>query len=182
MFHYENYSGYTDSVYLGAWKKDIFAKTGYFDEEMFRNQDDEFHYRAKSKGLKIYLETDIKSYYFPRSRLRSLMMQYFQYGLFKPTVLKKVNSEIKLRHLVPPLFVFYLLLVTVLSFTKYFSVLFIFPLFIYFLLNFYFSFSFQSYLKEKLLSLIIFPVLHISYGVGFILGLNNKSLKYFFNG
>ena len=48
-FHNDKKSGYVDSVYLGAWKREIFADTGLFDVDMKRNQDDEFHYRAKSK-------------------------------------------------------------------------------------------------------------------------------------
>jgi glycosyltransferase involved in cell wall biosynthesis len=42
-FHDENAEGFVDSVYLGAWRKSIFPIVGLFDEEMLRNQDDEFH-------------------------------------------------------------------------------------------------------------------------------------------
>ena len=52
-FHFEGYEGYTDSVYLGAWKKDVFKTTGLFETNLVRNQDDEFHYRAKTFGFKI---------------------------------------------------------------------------------------------------------------------------------
>ena len=111
QFHDENAKGFVDSVYLGAWKREIFYDVGYFDEKMKRNQDDEFHYRAKSKGKKIYLNPEIKSRYYPRSSFRKLFMQYYQYGLYKPLVLKKIKTEIKLRHLVPIGFVFYLMLI-----------------------------------------------------------------------
>ena len=53
-FHFEGYEGYADSVYLGAWKRSIFKTTGLFDVNFKRNQDDEFHYRAKGMGFKIY--------------------------------------------------------------------------------------------------------------------------------
>jgi len=174
-FHDENASGYVDSVYLGAWKRELFKEVGYFDEQMKRNQDDEFHYRAKSKGKKIYLNPEIRSVYYPRSTAKKLFSQYFQYGLYKPLVLKKVKSEIKIRHLIPAFFVTYLLLL--IPFTFYHPLIFVTPLLLYFLLSVYFGFNSKLNLLSKLYCLIIFPILHISYGLGFIIGLfkSNKN-------
>ncbi len=72
-FHNEEHEGFVDSVYLGAWKRSIFKDVGMFDTDMIRNQDDEFHYRAKSLGKTIYLNPEIKSFYSPRSTFRSLI-------------------------------------------------------------------------------------------------------------
>ncbi len=113
-FHFEDFEGYTDSVYLGAWKKKIFEKTGLFDTNFKRNQDDEFHYRAKSMGFKVYQSADIKLYYHPRKNLQLLFKQYYQYGLYKPLVLKKVKAATNPRHLIPSLFVIYLALLPLL--------------------------------------------------------------------
>ncbi|OGU30465.1 MAG: glycosyltransferase [Ignavibacteria bacterium GWA2_35_9] len=165
--HRVEYSGYSDHVYLGAWKRSLFEEVGYFDEGLLRNQDDEFHYRAKSKGKKIFLNSDIKSYYYPRSDFKSLIKQYFQYGVFKPIVSKKVKSEIKLRHIIPFLFVLYL----------FFSLLFFFhaiiylPLLIYILLCLFFSVKSRLNLKSMVITLFVFPAIHISYGMGYIIGL-----------
>lgn len=169
-FHNEDYEGWVDSVYLGAWKTEIFSEVGNFDTRMVRNQDDEFHYRARSKGKKIYLSPKIKSEYFPRSNYRTLFKQYFQYGYYKPLVLKKVRSEIKLRHLVPAGFFLYLLTLPV---SFWFPVILI-PMVLYISLSLYFGFRMNGTLGEKLLASSIFLVLHISYGAGFILGLDKK--------
>jgi succinoglycan biosynthesis protein ExoA len=180
QFHDDTAEGFTDSVYLGAWKKEIFAVTGLFDEEMMRNQDDEFHYRAKSLGMKIYLDPKIRSWYYPRGSLRKLMKQYFQYGLFKPLVLSKVRSEIKLRHLIPSAFVLYLAGAAILiPFTGLMSLV---PLLLYAVIDLFFSFTKQQRFSEKIFSLIIYPALHISYGCGFILGLNKTLRKLSFSG
>src|SRR5947209_10611869 len=53
-FHFEDFEGFTNSVYLGAWRKEIFSTTGLFDEAFVRNQDDEFNYRARQYGFTIY--------------------------------------------------------------------------------------------------------------------------------
>lgn len=171
-FHNENFEGYVDSVYLGAWKRKIFDAVGYFDERMKRNQDDEFHYRAKSFGKKIYLNPKIKSEYFPRNTLSKLFSQYFQYGLYKPLVLKKVKSAIKLRHLIPTFFVLYVLsLIPALYYAGIISLL---PILSYFALAILFALKSTGNFREKFYCLLVFPSLHISYGSGFILGLFKK--------
>lgn len=171
-FHDETASGYVDSVYLGAWKRSIFDTTGYFDPEMLRNQDDEFHYRARSHGFSIYLNPHIRSFYYPRSDLRSLFRQYFQYGLFKPLVLKKVKSGLKLRHLIPAGFVTYLLAAILLS--NVLGIMAWIPFLLYLLLDIFFSLRCKAGFKEKLACLLVYPSLHIAYGTGFILGLSGK--------
>lgn len=178
-FHFENYKGLTDSVYLGAWRKSIFDKIGLFDIFFKRNQDDEFHYRACKNGLKIYQNPEIKLYYFPRNSYKKLFIQYFQYGLYKPKVLIKNSNGLSVRHLIPFFFVLYLLSLPLLFF--YFKNLFIFsPLDLYLILSFYFSFVKNSNIKEKVLTLLVYPIIHIGYGLGFIFGifkLLNKNIE-----
>jgi GT2 family glycosyltransferase len=168
-FHFEGYEGYTDSVLYGAWKREIFSKTGLFDEKLFRNQDDEFHYRAKSMGFRIYQDPTIKLYYHPRNSFRSLFKQYYQYGLYKPLVINKIKSGLKLRHLIPAGFVLYLIINLVLNLFHiwYFNIF----ILIYLLIDIYFSFFHKAGLKSKILQFFIYPVLHFAYGIGFIFGL-----------
>ena len=171
-FHFEDFEGYADSVYLGAWKKSIFKTTGLFDVAFKRNQDDEFHYRAKSLGFKIYQHPDIKLYYHPRNSFSLLFKQYYQYGLYKPLVLKKIKSAISLRHLVPLGFLLYLLtlpLYFVLPF--YYGLI---PLLLYVFGDLFFSFRSKKPMKEILAIMLVYPILHISYGIGFLFGLTKS--------
>ncbi len=164
-FHFENFEGFTDSVYLGAWKKEIFKTAGLFDETLKRNQDDEFHYRAKNLGFTIYQSPKIKSYYYPRNSYTALFSQYFQYGLYKPLVLKKIKSGFSIRHIIPTIFVLYLLCLPIIILLKWF--VFLSPLVIYFLLNFIFAIRSK---KNTLQVSLAYFILHISYGLGFIIG------------
>jgi succinoglycan biosynthesis protein ExoA len=171
-FHFADFEGYTDSVYLGAWKKSIFEKTGLFDTNFKRNQDDEFHYRAKSMGFKVYQSRVIKLYYYPRKNLQLLFKQYYQYGLYKPLVLKKVKSATNIRHLIPSLFVTYLALLPVsLLFGFYLTLL---PLGMYLVTAILFSVCSKKPLKEAILIPPVYFTLHIAYGLGFIAGLSLK--------
>lgn len=167
--HDVTYEGYTDSVTFGAWKRDLFEKTGLFDISLKRNQDDEFHYRAKSMGFKIYQNPAIQLFYYPRSSFLGLFKQYFEYGLYKPMVLKKIKTEVKLRHLIPALFVTYLILVISL-FCFLGSVLLI-PLILYFILDLLFTLKSKKSLIVQFCILLSYPTVHIGYGIGFILGL-----------
>jgi succinoglycan biosynthesis protein ExoA len=168
-FHFPDYEGYADSVYLGAWKKSIFKTTGLFDVAFKRNQDDEFHYRAKSMGFKIYQHPDIKLYYHPRKTFGLLFKQYYQYGLYKPLVLKKIKSAVSVRHLIPTLFVLYLL--TVPAYFIIPSYIGLVPLLLYLTGELFFTFRSKKPFAEMLAIVLVYPILHISYGMGFIAGL-----------
>ncbi|MHB8579646.1 MAG: glycosyltransferase family 2 protein [Ignavibacteriaceae bacterium] len=171
--HDSNYEGYVDSVPYGAFKKKIFNETGLFDERLIRNQDDEFNYRANSLGKKVYLNPAIKLWYYPRDRFWGLFNQYFQYGFYKPLVLKKINSGIKARHLIPALFILYLLLLPLASILSWIFI----PLIVYIIILLFISGNTKGNVKVKTYSLIVYPAIHLSYGLGFILGLKNSPEK-----
>jgi len=99
------YEGQVDTVYLGCWRKSLFDKAGLFDEELIRNQDDEFNLRVARSGGRIWQSPLIRSWYCPRSSLAALFRQYMQYGYWKVAVIKKHRLPASLRHLVPGGFV-----------------------------------------------------------------------------
>ncbi len=168
-FHFENFEGFTDSVYLGAWKRKIFDVTGLFDESLVRNQDDEFHYRAKSKGFKIYQSPEIKLYYFPRNSFKTLFKQYYQYGLYKPLVLQKIKSAISIRHIVPMGFVCYLISLLFFALLGWYWMFL--PLALYILANLYSSAASKQNIAQIFRIAVSYSILHIAYGTGFIVGL-----------
>lgn len=168
-FHFEDFEGFTDSVYLGAWKRSIFETTGLFDESLMRNQDDEFHYRAKSQGFKIYQSPDIKLYYYPRNSFKTLFKQYYQYGLYKPLVLRKIKSAISLRHIIPMGFVLYLFSLIIFAALGWY-IMFI-PLALYVIANLYCSAASKKNIAQIGRIALSYTILHLSYGLGFIVGL-----------
>jgi glycosyltransferase involved in cell wall biosynthesis len=104
-FHYATRVMETDSAYMGAWRRDVFAWAGPFDEEMACNEDDEFSYRLCAKGGRIVLDPAIRSVYYNRASPRTLWRQYFRYGLWKVRVAQKVPRQMRLRHVIPFVFV-----------------------------------------------------------------------------
>ncbi len=167
-FHFDQYEGWVDSVYLGAWRREVFRQAGFFDESLIRNQDDEFHYRLRDLGFTIYLYPDIKSFYYPRDSFKKLFRQYFQYGLYKPLVLQKVKSSVQWRHLVPSLFVLYLVALMVLGWWIPWLAI---PLVLYLSILAYKSLSARVPWKVKMALLGVYPTIHIAYGMGFLAGI-----------
>jgi len=174
-FHFEDFEGFTDTVYLGAWKKNIFSTTGYFDETLKRNQDDEFHYRAKSLGFTIYQSPNIQLYYHPRNTFKKLFKQYFEYGLYKPMVLKKIRSGFNYRHLIPALFVLYLVSLLLFAANGYYYAFLL--VVIYIGTNFTFASISKRNLPGVFLIAYAYFVIHLAYGTGFLAGIIKAAFK-----
>lgn len=176
LFRFAEKECFVDTVGFGAYKKDLLNEIGYFDDELVRNQDDELNYRVVKSGAKILLSPKIKSTYYGRSDFKKLWRQYFQYGFWKVRVIQKHKKPAALRHLIPMMFVLFLFGGGLLS--AFFSILRI-PyaviLSLYILLDLIFSFKISAKNSFKYFGYLIitFPILHISYGIGFLLGLIN---------
>lgn len=98
-------AGPTDSVYLGAWPREVFTRAGHFDESLPANEDYELNYRLREAGGTVVLHPAIRSTYFGRQALRDLARQYFTYGRGKAAVLRKHPASLRPRQLVAPAFV-----------------------------------------------------------------------------
>jgi succinoglycan biosynthesis protein ExoA len=166
---------YVDTLAFGAYKREVFDQLGGYDEELVRNQDDEFNFRMIQNDGKIWLDPSIKSTYTQRNSFTGLFKQYFQYGFYKIRVMQKRRGIASWRHMVPGLFVLGLL--TSLSiFVIYGNNILILSLCLLYLSLSLFATIFALIKSPiNLLSVMMLPVtffiLHISYGLGFLLGL-----------
>jgi glycosyltransferase involved in cell wall biosynthesis len=165
---------FTDTVAFPAYRRSVIDRAGPFDEELVRNQDDEYNYRLRKLGVKILLASDVRSRYYGRATLTRLGSQYFQYGYWKVRVMQKHPRQMRLRQFAPPLFVATLLaliiLLPIFPFTRYLAAL---------IAGAYaaaaIGASILSLRKNRwqLLPLlpIAFAILHLAYGSGFLIGL-----------
>lgn len=90
-----------DTVPFGAFRKDVWAEVGGFDESLLRNQDYDFAYRIRLTGRKVILNPAIVSAYQARPTLPALWRQYFAYGFWKIVMLRKFPKSIRLRQVLP---------------------------------------------------------------------------------
>lgn len=108
-FHVSETPQFTDTVYLGAWRRDALLAVGGFDERLRVNEDYELNYRLRRAGGRVYLSPAIRSTYYGRQTLGALARQYFAYGADRTNTLKLHPGSLKPRQLVAPTFVFALL-------------------------------------------------------------------------
>jgi glycosyltransferase involved in cell wall biosynthesis len=164
-----------DTVPFGCYRRDVFSRIGYFDEDLVRNQDDEFNARLINNGGKIYLIPDIKIKYFARDSLAKLSSMFFQYGYFKPLVNKKLGSPATLRQFFPLGFFISLVVSACVM-------LFSFPVglsFIVGILGLYLStalfFTIGAIINSGNAGFILLPyvffIIHSSYGYGYLKGI-----------
>jgi hypothetical protein len=176
-FHYSDKREWVDTVYMGAWKRSVFDRIGLFDEELVRNQDDEFNYRLGEDGGRILLSPQIRSRYVVRSRPKALASQYFQYGYWKVRVMQKHPQRMRPHHFAPPSFVF--VLGTLASLSLFFRVA---RRSLALLLAIYTLGIAVATLglvrrcspvdRSTLAEIpVVFPLLHLGYGAGFLWGL-----------
>lgn len=175
LFRYSKKKVYVDTVAFGAYWKRVLDDAGYFDEELVRNQDDELNFRVTEKGYRILMSPEIKSYYFSRSSYRKLWRQYFQYGFWKVRVMQKHGKTASVRHIVPLLFVLFNIVGGILGIIFHgIQAAWISVLCIYLLCDVFFSLRCSGNDGRYVLIMIpVFPILHLSYGIGFLEGLVN---------
>lgn len=163
-----------DTVPFGCYKKEVFDKIGLFDEELVRCQDDEFNYRLRKAGSKIFLFPDIKSYYYARSSFKTLWHQYFGYGLWKVRVFQKHPKMMQVRQFIPGAFVFVLGISLIFSlfyasFRWFFGTI----VLSYLICSLFYSFRIAKEHGWKYFGImpVTFSILHLAYGTGFLTGL-----------
>ena len=169
-----NFDGWVDTVPYGAHHRWVLDKVGYFDEELVRNQDDEFNMRIRLAGGKIWISSDICSTYYSRSSLRKLWRQYFQYGFWRIRTMQKHGKPATLRQIVPVGFVLSLIVLAVAGiWLNVFWWLLAAELLLYILGITYGSFDVGRQIgwKYSLIAPIVYFFLHFGYGLGSLWGI-----------
>jgi len=92
---------WVDTVPFGCFRRALFDRLGGFDPELLRNQDDEMNGRIIRAGGRILLLPDVLVDYFARPALGKLARMYYQYGYYKPLVVRKLGLVPTVRQLVP---------------------------------------------------------------------------------
>ena len=101
-FHTGGGAGEVDTVYLGAFRKEALLAVGGFDERFTRAQDWELNFRLRQAGGVVYFDPRLVVTYRPRSTIKALAKQYFEYGRWRRVVSRRHQGTINDRYLAPP--------------------------------------------------------------------------------
>lgn len=157
---------YVDTVFPGAWPRETFEKYGYFNEKLIRNQDIEHNARIRKRGGKVFLTPEIRFDYYCRSNLKDLWKQNFRNGFWGIKTVNISPGSLSLRHFAPLIFILSIFTVWIIP------VLWLSTILSYVFCNMFFSLTITASngIKYFFILPIVFLTLHISYGLGSIVG------------
>ena len=154
-----------------AYRRDVFARVGLFDESFDACEDVEFNTRVRKAGLTCFFTPAIRVDYQPRSTLGGLFYQMFRYGWGRSRLGRKHPSSMTLPSLAPVLWLLWLPVGMVLSLvSNLVAVVFGMSLLIYLLAVL--GESVRLSLKKSLRFMhrvpLIFVTIHVGFGWGFL--------------
>ncbi len=165
-----------DTVAFACFRKSLWTKVNGFDETLLTNEDYDFNYRVRAGGDKVLLDRTGHCEYFARTTLSALARQYSRYGRWKAQMVRRRPKSVKLRHLIAPLFVASLLLLSLAGFlVRWAWWLLAVEIGLYLLCSLIAGWSAARKVNQGfamvLLMPLVFGTIHICWGGNFLLGL-----------
>lgn len=160
--------GPSDTVYLGAFRRETFDELGGYNETFLRHQDFEFNHRVRQTGGVVWFDPSQRVQYQPRASLGALAGQYFQYGRWKRVFSRMYPGSLRPRQMAPPLLV--LTLAGSLVGALFFPLLLVVPLVYLVGLIVAGMWALPRTGAAALGSIPALGVMHIAWGLGFLLG------------
>ncbi len=165
-FHTGGAAGPADTVYLGTFRKSALLEVGGYDERFTRAQDWELNYRLRKRGGKIWFDPSLLVTYRPRSTIKALAKQYFQYGTWRRAVSRSHKGSVNFRYLAPPT----ALAINTISliFGLVIAPIFLIPLATYIVAIIIGSFVIGKSFTERLILPVVLATMHMVWGAGYL--------------
>lgn len=90
-----------DTVPFGCYRRELWRALNGYDTTLLVVEDGEFNYRVREAGLRVILDPEIRTVYYPRRRFRTLARQYLRYGWWKIPMLLCHPRATRIRQLIP---------------------------------------------------------------------------------
>jgi succinoglycan biosynthesis protein ExoA len=177
-YRFTKNAAFVDTVPFGAFSRKLFFTVDGFNEDLLTNEDYEFFARIRKNNGRIWLDPAIRCTYFARKNLMELIQQYWRYGFWKFRMLKNYPETLKWRQALPPLFVFTLIALILLSFFIKISLWFLLGIIILYLLIIVGSSIGTAFKKNDVSMVVGVPLaiicMHVSWGSGFLYSMIKK--------
>ncbi len=175
-----NAKKYVNSVFHGAYRREVFEKVGGFNEDLGRTEDNELHYRIRKSGYKICQSSDIISYQHIRGTFSSMLKQKYGNGKWIGLTLGVCPKCLSIFHFVPFCFVGAMILslvfmsVGIITGIQYWFLPIIILMSLYILTDILMTAMAIIHSEKHLIQLMlpfVFFILHCAYGLGTIIGI-----------
>ena len=155
-----------------SFRASLYKEMGGLNEELYPNEENELMARIQSAGMKLVHDPNIYVLRSQREGIKAFFRQMLNYGRgrMEQTIISPVSA--RAMHFVPTIFVLYLLGLFLIS-----SHVYMIPLLCYIFLDLIFSLktgtgqSLADKTKMVLTVFLLFPLMHIAYGIGTIYGI-----------
>lgn len=182
-YHGGDTEGPAESAYLGVFRREALEEAGLFDETIRRGEDWELNLRIRDSGGTVWFDPQLKVTYWPRENWPKLARQFFATGVWRAELVRRIRGRNPWRFYAPPLLVVALiacLVVAVLQLTGVLhgrlglvaSAVYLAPI-LYLAVVTWVALT-QDIVKpwrDRWLFLIVLPTMHVSWGVGFLVGI-----------
>ena len=165
---------YVDTLAYALYRREVYDKVGLYDERLRRTEDNDMHYRMRKAGYRFRFSPTIRSYHAARPTLRGQLRQKWGNGYWIGRTMRIQPRCFAPRHLIPALFVLALLAGLLLCPLTAWPLAGL--LLVYGAADVVFAVrSALSQPRGRLLCLltlpVLFPLVHVVYGAGTLLGL-----------
>jgi cellulose synthase/poly-beta-1,6-N-acetylglucosamine synthase-like glycosyltransferase len=101
LYRQADVEGEVESVWPGAFRRQVFERIGMFDPAAVTNEDAELNQRIVDAGGRVYMSREIVVHYYPRESMGALARQYFKYGKGRARTLVKHGKFLSWRPALP---------------------------------------------------------------------------------
>lgn len=167
-------TGYVESVWGGAFRRQTFELVGLYDTSARTNEDAELCQRIIERGGRVYQCQHVVNHYYPRKSFVALFRQYLAYGLGRARTFCRHGRLLSPRPMIPFLA---LMIFATLATIAYFEPKIMPAIFV--MMAIYglvvaaeaLRAALRSGLRLFLRIMVMFPIMHFAHAVGFALGL-----------
>lgn len=165
---------HVDSLFHLGYTRKVLDKVGHFNEKLLRTEDNDFNYRVRAAKFEICCDPKVHSSQYVRSNLRKMIKQKYGNGYWIGATMHENPACISKSHFIPMLFDLAIIAVIVIglvfgAWTP--ALLLLGAYFLFGIASMIMAFVTDGFNPALLLLPFIFPILHVPYGVGTIIGL-----------
>ncbi len=182
-YHGGHVEGEAESAYLGVFRREVLDEVGLFDESIKRGEDWELNLRIRAAGHTVWFDPELKVTYWPRESWTKLSRQFLATGIWRGELVRRYKGRNPWRYFVPPMLVLSIVFSAVLLalqispivngwWTVIASVFYLGPIsYVVLVLWLAFVADRSDNWRDRWFFIVVLPTMHVSWGVGFIIGL-----------
>ena len=172
-YHVGGKAGEAESAYLGIFDAQALRNVSGYDEKIIRGEDWDLAQRLKARGGKVWFDPDLVVNYWPRSNIRALAWQFYSTGVWRGELTRRSPTKASIRYFIPPIALLALVALSALAIFSSVNQNVLIILVALYLLMLGVAAGTAKLLGvfDRLMVFVALPVMHLSWAVGFWVGL-----------